>query len=1079
MMQRETQGPPRVAAAKARGCARARAVRVGTRRGGGRRRLRAFAAAFLCAALCGASARTASAQQVASLGGASKAGASKAGTSTPRTPAAPREARPERRLASVRAGDAPEGSRVVVTSDSPLDDYTARRSGDRFHIRIPRADARAVSAALAPARGYTGARVEQSGADALLSFDLDGGATASVRQHFNRREVLFAAPRGESQSGAQDAKQSATQDQKQSGSAGQGPPAPTPKPSPPAPPSALTGAEAAPSPSPVPSPAPSTSDSSTPREAAGAARVAAAGGRTVALPPEKASPVAVPKFDRAPAIDGKLDDEIWQRAARFKDFYQIQPGDNISPSRPTEMLMGYDSKTLYIAVRATDDPSKVRATIPKRDGIFGDDYVGFYLDTFNDRRKAYALFFSPLGVQADGIYTEGQGEDYSLDIVMESKGSMTSDGYVIEVAIPFKSLRYEAGRDKVWNVQLFRRIQHLNGELDSWMPISRDVSGTLNQAGRITGLEGISTERTLEVIPSLTLSETGRRVRALPPLPFPDNTTAAQPPDRLVNQPIDYDFGVTAKYTLTPTVTLDFAYNPDFAQVEADATVVTANQRFPIFFGEKRPFFLEGREIFETRSTIVHTRAIVDPDYAVKLTGKRGRNSFGLIFASDNAPGNFSDDERDENRVEVERLRVPRREGESEADFNERLARATQLERGFLRFLDKNATIGVLRLKRDVGKEHSVGLFGTTYNFVDRYNHVGGIDGRFKIDPKTVATFELIGTATRDERDPATGELLPYRHAAGYSWMWDYTGRNFGYVFEGAGRTQDYRTDVGFVRRTNTNNAFFAWRVSTDPNPKAILTEFRLQNFTGSNFDWQGRHQNWENGTNINFQFAHQTFVQIGLNYAYERLFEEEFGSFFGEDSERSTYIKTIFVFAERTFNKQFSGFAFVGTRRGIFDLDFGAGPRFPRVSPAALLDPSAPLDPGPGNGFDIDAGVTYKPTSALNMSLNYTKARLVRRDTDRVAFDDNIFAFRSTYQFTRFLFARARMDYDTLAANVRGQFLFGWTPNPGTAFYAGYNDDLNRNGFNPFTGQLEPGFRRNGRTFFIKASYLFRRSFE
>ena len=99
------------------------------------------------------------------------------------------------------------------------------------------------------------------------------------------------------------------------------------------------------------------------------------------------------------------------------------------------------------------------------------------------------------------------------------------------------------------------------------------------------------------------------------------------------------DIGLTAKYNITPTVTLDFAYNPDFAQVEADATVVTANQRFPIFFEEKRPFFLEGKEIFETLISAVHTRTIVDPDYAAKLSGKQGRTSFGLMFASDNAPG--------------------------------------------------------------------------------------------------------------------------------------------------------------------------------------------------------------------------------------------------------------------------------------------------------------------------------------------------------------------------------------------------------------------------------------------------------
>ncbi|MCA1616971.1 MAG: carbohydrate binding family 9 domain-containing protein [Acidobacteria bacterium] len=473
----------------------------------------AFALAFLCAA-----ANTAGAQGVASLAanGAARPGAKgRAAESRP--------AGGVRRIASLRAADgAAGGSRVVVTSDSALDGYTSYREGARFYVLVPRADASAVSSAVAAGDGFADARVERRGADVLLSFALAPGVAARVRQNFNRLEVVFAA-----------------QPQQQGGA--QNPPA-----SPPA-----------------------TSDSSTTREKVGAAKVAAGSGRAVVVPPEKAQAVRVPRLDKVPVIDGKLDDEVWKGAARFKDFIQIQPGDNLPPSHPTEMMMGYDSKTLYIAVRAWDEPGKVRATIPKRDGIFGDDYVGVYLDTFNDRRKAYALFFSPLGVQADGIYTEGQGEDYSLDIVMESKGALVPDGYVIEAAIPFKSLRYEAGKDKVWNVQLFRRVQHLNSELDSWMPISRDISGTLNQAGRITGLEGISTERTLEVIPSLTLSETGRHVRALPPVPFGAPRTTPDP-GRLVNQPLDYDVGVTAKYTLTPTVTLDFAYNPDFAQVEAD-----------------------------------------------------------------------------------------------------------------------------------------------------------------------------------------------------------------------------------------------------------------------------------------------------------------------------------------------------------------------------------------------------------------------------------------------------------------------------------------------------------------------------
>ena len=195
----------------------------------------------------------------------------------------------------------------------------------------------------------------------------------------------------------------------------------------------------------------------------------------------------------------------------LKDFYQVQPGDNIAPSKPTEVMLGYDSKFLYVAFHCYDEPDKVRATIAKRDNIWNDDYVGILFDTFNDGRKAYEFDFSPLGIQADGIWTDGQGEDFNPDIVMESKGTLTTDGWTVEAAIPFKSLRYVAGKDKLWGAHFWRRIKRFNNELSMWMPLNRDNSSWLAQEGHLSGLDGISTERTLELIPSLTLSETATR----------------------------------------------------------------------------------------------------------------------------------------------------------------------------------------------------------------------------------------------------------------------------------------------------------------------------------------------------------------------------------------------------------------------------------------------------------------------------------------------------------------------------------------------------------------------------------------
>jgi hypothetical protein len=777
----------------------------------------------------------------------------------------------------------------------------------------------------------------------------------------------------------------------------------------------------------------------------------------------KDSPVRIPRFETAPVIDGQLNDAVWRSAAVFGDFVQTQPGDNVKPTYPTEVRMGYDSKNLYIAFNAKQKRDTIRATVARRDDIFNDDYVLVHLDTFNDQRQAYLLFFSPLGIQADGTFTEGRGEDYSLDIVMESKGVLTEDGFTIEVAIPFKSLRYEAGKNKQWGLHINRRIKYNNNEYNSWMPTNRSISGWLNQAGHITGLEGIETTRQLEINPSVTLSEAGRRTRYA----F-DN----DPAGRYVNDGMKGEFGVTAKFSLTPTVTLDFAYNPDFAQVEADAPVTTANQRFPIFFAEKRPFFLERIDIFQSGLNIVNTRAIVDPDVAMKLTGRRGRNTFGLLYASDNAPGNYTKDERQSLFVCQQ----------------ERITRPT-LVCGIEPFVDKNADIGVLRLKRDIGRQHNLGFFATTYNFIQRHNQTAGLDGRFRLDPKTVTEFQVVGTTSRRNFYDPDLDRSVYRtgNGLGYRAYLERAGRHLYMNYLAIGRSPDYRADVGFTQRFDTNYLGSYLRYETDRDRKKAIIYKRVQNATNISYDWRGRSQYAISDTSGMLALQRQTFVQLGFQFGYERVFEHEFGAnrtairqgaFFGPDSERSARFKDVNGFIETTPNKQFYAFVLVDYEIGAMDYDLGAGPDYPRASRAAVLNPNNGYDPGPGKQLWIDSSFRYQPTTAFQTQLNYNKRRLVRHDTGLTAFDDNIFSSRSTYQFSRNTFARLRLDYSTLNKYLRPQLVVGWTPNPGTALYIGYNDDLNYNGYNPFSGRFEPGLRGNGRTFFIKASYLFRKSF-
>jgi hypothetical protein len=740
-------------------------------------------------------------------------------------------------------------------------------------------------------------------------------------------------------------------------------------------------------------------------------------------------PVTIPKFAASPVIDGRLDDEVWQQGAVLTDLIQTSPGDNIAASQKTEVYLGYDEKHFYIAFKCWDEKDKIRATVAQRDAIFGEDNVRFWLDTYDDKRRAYIIGLNPLGIQQDGIYSEGQGADFNVDILFESKGVIEDWGWSVEAKIPFKSLRYTAGKGKSWGFNAARNIDRLNDEFDSWVPLPRNVPGFLTHFGRITGLDEIKTERMLEIIPTLTVKETGRRLS----------------PDKFSNPPIEPDFGFTARFSLTPNVTLDAAYNPDFADTEADAPVVEANQRFPIFFEEKRPFFLEGIDIFNTKIQAVYTRRIENPDLALKLTGKVGKNSFSILGAID------------------------------EPLFNPQ---------------KKKAFAGIVRLKRDFGKESNVGFLLTSYSYPEKHNTVAGFDTRWKPNKNSEFRGQVLASTSKNYFYNPSIDASKYRvgNAVAYDYLYFNSKGNTTLGFGGRGSTRDYRADLGFTQRTDTNQVFTFLEYNSAPKPKAVIIQKFINASYGIRNDFSGRFQSTGGDFNLNLSLKGNSQAGIGGYLSRERLHEDEFGpkrntperpqqtgAFYGAPT-RDANQAGMFLFFYKRFNKRVSADANISFDLNTYDLDFGAGPKFPRVSAGALLlGQNAPLDPGTGDQFNLIVGANFKPTDSFNLSLGFNKSKLTRDETQLTAFDSNIFKFRSTYQFSRFVSLKARLDYNTLSSRVFGQYTFAWTPSPGKALYIGYNDSWNYKGY-AFGGQ-PAGFLQLNRTFFVKMSYLFRKS--
>ena len=471
----------------------------------------------------------------------------------------------------------------------------------------------------------------------------------------------------------------------------------------------------------------------------------------------------------APDIDGNLDDRVWQNAVKVTEFIQQNPVDGAPASEETDVYLAYDDSNLYLGFYAKySDPAMMRANRVDRDRAgFGDDTISVYFDTFLDQQRAYVFSVNGYGVQGDSIvggrgggrggggFRGGGGRggipfgDSSWDALYDSAGTPVSDGFTAEMAIPFKSLRYPSrggNTPHTWGFQIVRQIRGKD-ETVVWSPVSRDVAGFLPQMGVLDGMTGLSTSRNLEVQPTFTAFRFG---------------TLDESAGRVVDGDAEPEAGVNFKYGVTPNLTADFTINPDFSQIESDRPQVEVNQRFALFFPELRPFFLEGAEIFQIQApvTVVHTRTIVDPSYGAKLTGKAGKTTLGVLFASDDGASLGIDDPLD------------RQFGQAAQTF-------------------------VGRLRYDLYSESFIGGIVTDREYLDGYSRLVGMDSNFRIGQTHQFGVRALGT---DRQDALDGTLSDgYAVDVGFR----KSGRNLSYSLDGFVLSPDFQTDVGFVRRTD------------------------------------------------------------------------------------------------------------------------------------------------------------------------------------------------------------------------------------------------------------------------------------
>ena len=746
----------------------------------------------------------------------------------------------------------------------------------------------------------------------------------------------------------------------------------------------------------------------------------------------------IPHLQKRPTIEDfesmQPSPSVAAEMLKVDGFLQRDPKDGAPISQKTEVYIGYTNENLYVVCLCFDsEPNKIRTHMVRREQINDDDQFGFVLDTFSDRKTGVFFYTNPYGVQQDGIWNDFNEPDYSYDMLWNSQGRVNAQGYVLWFEIPFRSLRFPRTSEQTWGI-FFERDIRRNNENAFYPHITSNAQGFLTQETQLDGMSNISPGRNIQFIPYGSL----RSFRGL------DDRPGGVP--HFVGKSFEPRAGLDSKIVFKDWLVFDATINPDFAQVESDEPQTTVNQRFEVFFPEKRPFFLENGSYFDTPINLVFTRRIADPQYGLRLTGKRGPWSLGTFFADDQSPGGSVDP-------------------------------ADPLH-------DRRAYFDIIRVNRDIGKQSTIGFIYTDRELntppgtacgddrcIIKSNRVGGVDAKITFTSTWYMQFQALASST---------DFNDGRHQGGpafHYWL-EHSTRKVEYNVMYQDTSEGFKTATGFFRRPDVRrfSQFAMYRFR--PEGKHLVWH-GPSIFTINNWDHKGNRLEWFTNANYRVLLQRQVFFGAFVNAGHELLRPVDFSALPGNQDYAHHHYGFFF---QNGFSKRISANGEVGWGR---DTNYDAP-----VGPPTPLPPL--LAPFLAKSGYAQIFLTLRPTGKLTVDNTYLLSRLRTLANGPGIFDNHIIRSKWNYQFTREFSLRFIGQYTSTLANpnltslqttknFNADVLFTYLLHPGTAIYFGYNSNLQNLDpslmFDPNgnLNRLRDGYINDGRQVFVKISYLFR----